>query len=139
MPIDNFPLTFCEDGVYRPFVPIRIINPHTNFSYRTKGLINTGADECAVPAFIAQILGHDLKKGRLKRIMTGNGETESYSHSTKFELFHPLTGELLYTTAITPVDYLPNLEILLLGVNNFLSEFILTMNCPAKTFSIKKP
>jgi hypothetical protein len=39
----------------------------------------------------------------------------------------------------TPVDFLPNLNVVLLGASNFLSQFILTIDYPNKKFSIKYP
>jgi hypothetical protein len=103
-----------------------------------EGIVDTGADECAVPAFVANILGHNLQAGRLKQIRTGNGVTNAYSHLTRFEIFHPATKNLLYTTHDTPIDFLPNLHVILLGVNSFLSQFILTIDYPKKVFSIRK-
>ena len=42
-------------------LPIRIVNSHDPSKfYSTYGIIDTGADECAIPAAIAPILGHDL-------------------------------------------------------------------------------
>jgi predicted aspartyl protease len=102
------------------------------------GLIDTGADECAIPASYAPILGHNLQAGQTKYIETGNGETAAYSHVTEFEIHHPETGEHLYTVKQTPVDFMPNLQVVLLGVNNFLSRFVLTIDYPKKIFSITK-
>jgi len=133
MPIVNCPFT---SG--RPILPVRIINPHTGKAHRATGIVDTGADECAVPAFVANILGHNLQAGRLKQIRTGNGVTNAYSHLTRFEIFHPATKKLLYTTHDTPIDFLPNLHVILLGVNSFLSQFILTIDYPKKVFSIRK-
>jgi len=138
MPIDNCPFTLTIGGILRPLLSIRIINPHTNQSTLTYGIIDTGADECAIPAVFAPLLGHNLQAGTVKQISTGNGLTVAYSHTTKFEIFHPNSGYLLYTLSDTPVDFLPNLHVVLLGVNNFLSRFILTINYPNKCFSIKK-
>lgn len=56
-------------------LPIKIINPQSGKSYKTFGLIDTGATECAIPAVIANLLGHDLTKGKPKEINTGNGLT----------------------------------------------------------------
>lgn len=58
---------------------------------------------------------------------------------SKFEIYHPTSGELLYTIPETPVDFVYNLPIVLLGVNNFLSRFVLTINYPNKSFSIHFP
>lgn len=139
MPIKNCPFTLCSGNIYRPILNIRIINPHSGKSYRTYGIIDTGADECAIPASYAYLLGHNLQAGQIKRIRTGNGETVAYAHTTKFEVFHPKTGKLLYTVEDTSIDFLPNLHVVLLGVNSFLNKFILTIDYPRKVFSIKYP
>jgi len=139
MPIRNCPFTFCNGDIYRPILQIRIINPHTKKSYRTYGIIDTGADECAIPAAYASLLGHNLQSGQVKRIRTGNGETVAYAHTTRFEIFHPATGKLLYTVNDTPIDFMPNLHVVLLGVNSFLSRFVLKIDYPQKFFSIRFP
>jgi predicted aspartyl protease len=120
-------------------LPIRIVNPHSEKGYKTFGLIDTGADDCAIPAVYAPLVGHDLQSGQSKTISTGNGETIAYMHTTRFEIFHPETEELLYVIDDTPIDFLPNLHIVLLGVNSFLSRFILEINYPSKKFSIRYP
>lgn len=139
MPIRNCPLTLCSNGIYRPILPINIINPHTGKNLNTYGIIDTGADECAVPASMASLLGHNLQSGTSKTISTGNGETIAFSHTTTFEIYHPSTNELLYTLADTPIDFMPNLSVVLLGSNNFLSKFVLNVNYPQKEFSITYP
>lgn len=139
MPIRDCPFTDCGNGIFRPILPVRIINPHTLKGYRTFGIIDTGADDCAVPAVVAPLLGHNLQAAKQKIISTGNGETIAYAHTTRFEIFHPSTGELLYTIDDTPIDFMPNLHIVLLGVNSFLSCFVLTIDYPQKSFSILYP
>lgn len=105
--------------------------------FRIWGIIDTGADDCAIPAEYATLLGHDLLKGISKNIATGNGTTKAYSHTTTFEIFNPANNELIYKIAKTPIDFMPNLHVVLLGVNNFLSKFILEINYPKQTFSIR--
>jgi len=82
MPIKDCPFTNCGNNIYRPLLPIRIINPYTGKGYntfglidtgapllpiriinpytrkgyKTFGLIDTGADDCAVPSVFAPIL-----------------------------------------------------------------------------------
>lgn len=138
MPIRDCPFTLCNGSIYRPILQIRIVNPHTGSNYRTYGLIDTGADECAIPAAYAPLLGHNLQAGAEKRINTGNGRTVAYAHKTKFEIFHPVTGNLLYTIPDTPIDFMPNLNVVLLGVSSFLSRFTLRIDYPNKIFSISK-
>ena len=140
MPINNFPFTKIGGGKASPCLRIRIINPHTGLSFRTSGLIDTGADQCAIPALYAPILGHNLCTVLPKKISTGNGETLAYTHTTKLEILHPNDDKIvIYTSENTPVDFLPNLSVTLLGVENFLGKFILNINYPKKTFSIKHP
>ena len=38
-----------------------------------------------------------------------------------------------------PVDFLPNLNIVLIGVKNFLGRFVLTVDCLKRVFSINYP
>jgi hypothetical protein len=139
MPLFDCPFTLYQDGIHRPTLQIRIINPHTGVSQRTYGIIDTGADECAVPASYAGLLGHDLKAGNRKIVSTGNGEAVAYIHTTKFEIFNPSTGEVAYTIQDTPIDFLENLHVILLGVHSFLSNFVLRIDYPHKMFSIRYP
>lgn len=139
MPIRDCPFTNCGNDIYRPILPVRIINPHTLKGYKTFGLIDTGADDCAIPAAYAPLLGHNLQAGQPKLISTGNGETIAYAHTTRFQIYHPSTGEHLYTVDDTPIDFMPNLHVVLLGVNSFLSQFVLTINYPQNSFSIIYP
>lgn len=118
-------------------LPIRIVNSHDPSKfYSSYGIIDTGADECAIPAAIAQILGHDLLLGARKDISTGNGNTSAYSHSTKIEIYDPVAFTLSHIIDNTPVDFMINLSVILLGVKNFLSIFQLYIDYPQKTFSI---
>ncbi len=57
MPIANCPFTsFLPDQFPRPLLPIKIINPHTGKGFNTWGLIDSGADESAIPAINAKVL-----------------------------------------------------------------------------------
>ena len=141
MPIENFPFSIIARGIARPYLPVNIINSHNDKkNYSTWGIIDTGADVCAISARFAKILGHDLKSVKPKDVFTGNGLTLAYPHSTRFEILHPITGQIIYTTEDTPVDFLPELDAaVLLGVNNFLGKFILNINYPQQKFSITDP
>lgn len=82
MALNKIPFIQIQPGDSpKPWLPITIINPHTGKKIKTYGLIDTGADECALPASFADRLGHKLQKGALKEINTGNGTTIAYSHS----------------------------------------------------------
>ena len=121
-------------------MPITIHNPHTGQSIRTFGIIDTGADECAIPGKMASRLGHTLEKGKAGSSKTGGGLSECYAHTTSIDIFHPQKGSApAYRLENIPVDFMPDLDVVLLGVRNFLSEFILAIDYPRYEFSIKRP
>jgi len=133
MPIRNYPFSVIRPGdIARPFLPVTIANPETHKEIRVYALIDTGADECAIPASFAPLLGHNLQAGQLKRISTGNGITIAYSHTTRIIVEEFSTQDVL-------VDFMPNLNIPLLGVRSFLSNFILTVDYLSKQFSLTLP
>ncbi|OGP58972.1 MAG: hypothetical protein A2V67_19860 [Deltaproteobacteria bacterium RBG_13_61_14] len=111
-------------------LPVTIINPDRGNRIKVFALIDTGADESALPASFAPILGHSLQAGQQRKINTGNGVTIAYSHATRIEIEGFATQNVL-------IDFMPNLSIPLLGVKSFLSNFILKIDYPQKTFSLQ--
>lgn len=139
MPLHQFPFKSIRPGdTPRPWLPIRIINPGNKLIQNAYGLIDTGADECAIPASYAQLLGHNLQSGLTKKIKTGNGITTAYSHTAALDILD-FKGDNIFRIEETLVDFMPNLHVVLLGVNSFLSRFILTMNYPDQTFTLQWP
>jgi predicted aspartyl protease len=110
---------------------IILINPHTGAKLNTIGLIDTGADECAVPSDYASILGHRLKAVSKKKIHTAGGIGEAYPHTTKIQI----PG---FTTTDTLIDFTIGLDVVLLGVKSFLSHFKLTVDYRKQLFSLTK-
>ena len=132
MSIIKKPFTIIFKGdIARPYLPITIKNPKTGQQMRTFGLIDTGADECAFPATYASLTGHDLLSGSQKEIITGNGKTVAYTHTVSLEVND-------YSVEKVLVDFMPNLHIGLLGVKNFLKNFILTVDYTRQNFSLEK-
>lgn len=132
MNLKNIPFTAIRKGdIPRPFLPVIITNPENGLSTQTIGLVDTGADECAIPADFAEILGHDLHKGRKKTIETAGGAATGYTHTVSlniggYEIKHAL------------IDFMIGLSVPLLGVRSFLKNFELNINYPKKTFSLIK-
>jgi len=56
-----YTFTKIENEVYRPLLPITIINPINNLHISILALADTGADDCLFPKFIAEQLKYDLK------------------------------------------------------------------------------
>ncbi|MFH1189956.1 MAG: retroviral-like aspartic protease family protein [Candidatus Omnitrophota bacterium] len=119
------------DDIPRPWLPVTIKNPHTGKSQRVLGLIDTGADECAIPAGYAPLLGHDLQAGISKSINTGNGITTAYAHTLCFEINGMHVDNVM-------IDFLPNLKVVLIGVKSFLSRFVVTIDYKNNKFSLKQ-
>jgi hypothetical protein len=61
---------------------VKLSNPDTDKLVAVYALIDTGADECALPAGYASLPGHHLEKGVVRKIGTGNGTTFAYSHTS---------------------------------------------------------
>jgi len=130
MLVKDYPFVKMRPGdVARPYLPVTIINPENNKKLNVFALIDTGADECALPASFASPLKHNLQSGYHKKISTGNGVTMAYSHTVCIKTFGFSTENVL-------VDFMPNLRVPLLGVKSFLCDFILNIDYPNKLFSI---
>jgi predicted aspartyl protease len=115
--------------IARPYLPVTIINPDNHKKLNVFALIDTGADECALPASFALPLNHNLQAGHSKKISTGNGITMAYSHTVCIKAFGFSTDNVL-------VDFMPNLRVPLLGVKSFLNHFTLHIDYHNKVFSI---
>ena len=127
----NIPfIKLTPDDIPRPWLPVVIKNPHANKEIKIYGLIDTGADECALPAQYASIIGHNLQAGYSKEVNTGNGKTLAYSHTVCMKIDNFQIDNIL-------IDFMPNLHIPLLGVKSFLSNFILTVDYPNLTLSLR--
>ncbi len=145
MPKTEFPFKKISPyDIARPMLPISIINPETGDSVFAWGLIDTGADSCAIPAKYAGILGHKLKAGKRIKIGTGNGTTSAFAHTTEINVFDfdsngnvNQMGKVLFPIPKTQIHYMPKLDTILLGVKNFLGGFIIEINYPKKSFSLK--
>lgn len=70
--------------VYRPVIPIKLSLGKKVITF--DGLVDSGADECTFPAWIAKTLGHDVYKGK-KKIFSGiGGSVLAYLHKTHLRL-----------------------------------------------------
>ena len=114
MNLSNLPfIKLSPNDLPRPWLAVTIINPHADKNIKLYGLIDTGADECALPAKYAVLLGHNLQAGYPKEINTGNGKTLAYSHTVNIQVQGYKINEVL-------IDFMPNLYVPLLGVKSFL-------------------
>ena len=89
---------------------------------------------------MAEKLGHDLHKGKIKKISTGNGVANAFQHSFIITIFHPEKpgNKIIHTIDNVLIDCMPNLPIVLLGVSSFLSGFKLIIDYPENKFSLTR-
>ena len=85
------------DNISKPYLPIRIINPHNNNHLDYLGLVDTGADCCMVPAWLAEYLGHDIKEGKAIPCSTANSKSKGYNHALKI-LIRPFVNGAIDTS-----------------------------------------
>ncbi len=143
MPIRNHPFPVML-GISRPMLWIRITNPDAKLAIIALAIVDTGADECVFPAKVAAKLGHNLKAVPPKPIKTASGTTNAYSHACRVDILEMLPNgmfgsKVYYTIPTMPIDFVQGCDAFLLGVGNFLSKFILTIDYPRQVFSIRKP
>ena len=69
MPIKDYPFTPVTQNHSRPMLWIRVVNPHTEKAVVMQAIVDTGADNCAFPADIAEQLGHDLESVPVKNCL----------------------------------------------------------------------
>ena len=144
MPIKDYPFTPVTQNHSRPMLWIRVVNPHTEKAVVMQAIVDTGADNCAFPADIAEQLGHDLESVPAKTVYTARGPTAAFAHTSRVEILGMRadglnSDEVLHTIPDTPIDFIKGCDDFLLGVGNFLNEFILTIDYPRQCFSIRKP
>lgn len=123
---------------------IRVTNPATGQAAIFKALVDTGAYSCVFPANVAPYLGHKLKSVKPVTIEGVGGFASTYPHTSRVEILEMLPNGLpgqtvLYTIRDTPIDFVEGCSHFLLGVNNFLARFVLTVNYPRRVFSIRNP
>lgn len=136
MPIRNFPFRSILPGEpLKPYLPIRIVNPKSGESMIWWGLVDTGADSCAIPADMAGDLSHILKKGKPVSGYSASGESDGYIHTTNIEILD-YDGNVVYEEHTAEVEYTVGLPTVLLGVKGFLDSFVLTVDYKNQCFSI---
>ena len=145
MPIVDYPFqaqgTFSEP---KPILPIKITNPHNDFVFFSWGLIDTGADSTAIPGWIAKKLGHDIKSGKLSDCIAGGGLIRIYEHTCCIDILsmdkngRVDDNNMAITIPDGRIGVLEHLPFVLLGVNDFLRNYVLTIDYPKQVFSIRQ-
>ncbi len=149
MPVRNHPLTIQNRGerFLRPYLSVRAFCSETHHGregYLQKGqlimgLVDTGADTCAMPLSYASLIGHVVENGETGSVITaGSGDIKTVIHTCSFDLLCPRTKRTLYHLENIKTHFTNNLKCPLIGVSGFLNQFMLTIDYPSNCFSLKK-
>ena len=146
MPIKQYPFKSLDPvSPARPYLPVVLRNPHNSSAkYQSWGLIDTGADNTVIPGNLARIIGHDLNKGKPKPVLTASGIATNYEHAFEIDILKidkngNVGNDVQLTIPSQQIAVSPGLHVILLGVHDFLGQYILSIDYPKQTFSISAP
>ena len=135
-----YKIKYLKNGALRPFVPILLINPDTGKRFRTEALVDTGADACSFPKYLAELTGHNLKGANvISSVSSGIGcvEIETFKHSFLIGLLDPTGNKVIKWYGRELIDCFDHDNAPpLLGVKNFLKDLIVELNYPKKEIKI---
>jgi len=161
MPSFTFPFTAVSSwAAERPLLPVIIGNPANDLDVQTWGIIDTGADRSTFPEHVAKSLYHSIKHNDVQRdnASTVGGEVPVYKHTFSlgvFSLKKTKTGvsigsEIVIHKPQMLVDVVPvkfinaegievqtNFHSVILGVDDFLADYLITINYPQGVFSFE--
>jgi predicted aspartyl protease len=125
----------------RVYLPIRLLNPETGDSTDIEmALVDTGADACVVPGSLARSLGHNLKHKTIRPAPTFgiNGtRVNTYGHTFRLELLGPDAETVVWRNEQAVIDCIEAEIPILLGTQDFLAGFKITIDYPAQKVVLK--
>lgn len=120
------------DFAYRLVIEVNLW--HQQGFTKFLGLVDSGADHCCFPGWIATLLGHDLTKGRKRTFSGVGGEVETYLHQTYLEIIgYKFRCDTYYSNKWN------NWRFGLLGQVGFFSHFEVNLDYKNKKFTVIKP
>jgi hypothetical protein len=139
MSVYIYPFYKISDDIYRPWVPVRIINLSGDGGFiDTMALLDTGADHCVFPKFVAGNI--DLKGTALSsELMQGlqDQKIEVWKHNFRIELKSPDRKQIIWKSKDMIVGCVDHDNIpAILGFSNFMCHFKITFNHATKKIII---
>jgi len=116
--------------VYRPVIPIRFFLNENVITF--DGLIDSGADECTFPGWIAKTLGHNVYKGKQKIFSGIGGSVLAYLHKTNLGL-----NGIEFVVDVYYSHEWDDMPFGLLGQAGFFSHFEVYFNYKEKEILLK--
>ena len=124
------PVQKSKQYVYRPVIPIKLFLDNKVVTF--DALIDSGADECTFPAWIAKTLGHNIYKGKQKIFSGIGGSVLAYLHKT----FLKLNG-IEFVADVYYSHECDDMPFGLLGQAGFFSHFDVHFNYKEKEILLK--
>lgn len=115
--------------VYRPVIPIKLFLDNRVITFDS--LVDSGADECTFPAWIAKTLGHNVYKGKQKIFSGIGGSVLAYLHKT-----HLILNEIELVVDVYYSHEWDDMPFGLLGQAGFFSHFEVCFNYREKEISL---
>ncbi|MEW6616556.1 MAG: hypothetical protein AB1401_13960 [Thermodesulfobacteriota bacterium] len=115
--------------VYRPVIPIKLFLDNRVITFDS--LVDSGADECTFPAWIAKTLGHNVYKGKQKIFSGIGGSVLAYLHKT-----HLILNEIELVADVYYSHEWDDMPFGLLGQAGFFSDFEICFNYREKEISL---
>ncbi len=134
----------AQGGAIRPKIPITLENPDTGITTaRIFALVDTGADRCMMPKYIADSTGHQLKHPAAeKKVMTGIGGVgiDTWLHTFKISLWNPEQSAIAWTSPNQKIGCVEHDNVgPILGSSDFLKHFSVKVNYLTKEVVIEIP
>jgi hypothetical protein len=132
MAIQVYSFVKDDKGIYRPWVPIRIVSAVSNKHINSHALLDTGADECVFPNYVAEQTGIELKApGIVTKEMQGVSADmiKVWFHQFKVQLLSPDLKKIFWSSKEITVGCVDHDRILpILGFGNCMGSFKITFN-----------
>jgi len=116
--------------VYRPVIPIKLFLNEKVITF--DGLIDSGADECTFPGWIAKTFGHKVHKGKQKIFSGIGGSVLAYLHRTHMRL-----NGIEFVTDVYYSHEWDDMPFGLLGQAGFFSNFEVYFNYKEKEILLR--
>lgn len=130
-------------GIYRPIIPVKIENPAIKFSIVRMALLDTGADHCVFPAYVAQGTGHTLKAAKvICKSTTGVAgvAVPTWCHTFEISLLDKDRKTEIWKSNSLLIQCLEQDKApILLGMGDFLNNFIITFDYTKREVTISSP
>ena len=132
MPVQVYSFVKTDDDVYRPWVPVKIMNAdNPKKATIMHALLDTGADECLFTATAVMEAGFELKSSARTKEMQGVAKDKimTWYHPFKIQVLKPDLKTAFWCSKVIEVACVEHDNIVpILGFTNLLCHFRLTFN-----------